>query len=184
MPFASLLVFVATPYVPIYEAMPSRAALSRPVPELKQIAWMKGTWRCHMHTFAVGSAPAHDAAQELYTAKFIMRNALNGEQSWLQVEDAKQRDLSFITFDPMAKRWVVTGIEWPVTYGTTVGMMMGNRLVATGTVTVFGRDYILRQTYTKLNNDAFRIFNEEQRPDGSWLPDDEYDFVRVHRKKA
>ena len=174
-----LMLLAPTHYVPIYEAMPPRSALKEPVPQLKQIAWLVGTWRCHAHSFAVGSAPAHDFGESTYSAKFIMRNPLNGEQPWLQLVDEATRDLSFITYDPMAKRWVVTGIEWPVTYGTSTGTMTGNRLVVTGTSTIFGREYRLRQTYTKVSDNAFTIFNEEQRPDGSWIPDDEYDFVRV-----
>ena len=180
--FLALMTLANSPYVPIYKAIPPRSVLAQRVPQLQQIAWMAGTWRCHAHSFAVGSTPARDFGQSNYTAKFIMRNALNGERPWLQLADDAGRDLSFITYDPLARQWVVTGIEWPVTYGTTTGSMRSNRLVVTGVTTIFGRDYRLRQTYTKLGNNAFRIFNEEQRPDGTWIADDEYDFVRTKSK--
>lgn len=48
-----------------------------------------------------------------------------------------------------------------------------------GSATVFGRKYRLRSTYTKQSNDAFTLVNEEQRPDGTWLRDDEYDYVHA-----
>jgi hypothetical protein len=146
---------------------------------------MIGTWRCHLHSFAVGSAPARDFGISTYRAQLIMPNALNGERSWLQMADTRNRDWSFITYDPMAKQWVVTGIEWPVTYGVSTGTMRGNRLVVSGKATIFGRDYRLRQTYTKRSNDAFTILNEELSPDGTWIRDDEYDFVRAtpHRRR-
>lgn len=169
----------ATSYQPIYQAMPPKDSFKKPVPQLKEIAYMSGTWRCHVHAFAVGSAPARDFGEKTYVGKFIMHNPLNGEQPWLQIEDEDHRDLSFISYDPLAERWVVTGIEWPVTYGAQTGKMEGNKLVVAGKVTVFGRDYLIRATYTKHSDDAFTIFNEEQLPNGSWLPDDEYDFVRV-----
>jgi hypothetical protein len=41
-----------------------------------------------------------------------------------------------------------------------------------GTVTVFGRLYQLRTTYTKQSDDAFTLVNEERRPDGTWLRDE------------
>ena len=180
--FLALTVMAASPYVPIYQAMPPRAVLARPVPELEYIAWMAGAWRCHTHSFAVGSTPSHDFGESTYTAKMVMRNALNRQRTWLQLADSASRDLSFITYDPMTKHWVVTGIEWPVSYGTSVGTIVGNKIVVIGDATVFGRQYRLRQTYTKLSNDAFKIFNEEQLPDGTWMPDDEYDFVRLKSK--
>jgi hypothetical protein len=170
------------PYVAIYQAMPSRSMLAQPVLELRKIAWMVGKWRCHIRSFAVGSTPARDFGESTYTARFIMRNALNGEKTWLQLADDATHDLSFITYDPMAKQWVVTGIEWPVSYGVSTGQLTGDSLVATGDSTIFGRKYRLRQSYTRLSDDAFKITNEEQRPDGSWIADDEYDFVRSKSK--
>lgn len=175
----NLLFLANTAYVPIYEAMPPRSVMAKRVPELQLISWMTGTWRCHARSFAAGSAPAKDFGETNYTAKLIMRNGLNGERTWAQLADAKARDLTLITFDPMARRWVMTGIEWPVSYGVSTGTMSHNRLVLTGNATVFGRDYYLRQTITKLSNDAFTILNEERRPDGTWLRDDEYDFTRA-----
>lgn len=177
----TLLLAASSPYVPIYQAMPPRAVLARPVPQLAQIAFMAGTWRCHVRSFATGTARAHDFGQTTYTGTFLMRNVLNGQKSWLQLADVRRRDLSFITYDPLAKQWVVTGIEWPVSYGVGTGTMIGNRLIVTSDVTVFGRRYHLRSTYIKHSNDAFTLLNEEQRPDGSWLRDDEYDYVRVKR---
>lgn len=172
---------LAAPYVPIYQAMPPREVLKQPVAELKQIAYMAGTWRCHVYTFATGKVAAHDYGYSPYTGSFIMRNALNGQRSWLQMVDERQRDLSFITYDPMARQWVVTGIEWPVSYGVQTGKMSANRLVVFGFATVFGHKYRLRTSYVKHTNDSFSLINEEQRPDGSWMRDDEYDFVRTRK---
>ena len=174
-----LLLLASTGYVPIYEAMPSRAVLKQPVPELKRLAWMTGTWRCHIHSFAIGSAPARDFGESTYSAKFIMRNPLNRERTWLQLADAAGRDLTLVTYDAMAHRWVMTGVEWPVSYGVSTGAMSRNQLVLTGDATVFGRNYHLRQTITKLSDNAFTILNEERRPDATWIRDDEYDFVRA-----
>lgn len=171
----------AAPYVPIYQAMPPRALLKRPVAELKKIAYMAGTWRCHTYAFATGKVPAHDYGYTMYTGTFIMRNVLNGQRQWLQLVDERERDLSFITYDPMARQWVVTGIEWPVSYGVSTGTMRANQLIVGGNVTVFGRNYRLRTSYVKHSNDSFSLINEEQRPDGTWLRDDEYDFVRVRK---
>lgn len=56
---AAVLAAVA-PYVPIYQAMPSRAAIKAPVRELAQIGWMAGTWRCHIYSFATGSVRSRD----------------------------------------------------------------------------------------------------------------------------
>jgi len=179
-----MLLLASSPYVPIYEAMPSRAILKRPVPELKHLGWMVGAWRCHVHSFAVGRAPARDFGESSYTAKFIMPNALNGQRTWLQLADTTSRDLTLLTFDPMARRWVLTGIEWPVSYGVSTGEMSGHRLVLTGGATVFGRNYHLRQTITKVGENSFTILNEERRPDGRWIRDDEYDFVRSASPKS
>lgn len=158
----AIVLAAVAPYVPIYQAMPSRAAIK-------------------VYSFATGSVRSRDYGETTYVAKFIMPNRLSGQRTWLQIEDARQRDLSFITYDPMAKQWAMTGIEWPVSYGVATGSMSGNRLVVTGNATVFGRPYFLRTTYTKKTNDAFTLLNEERMPDGKWMPDDEYDFVRVKR---
>lgn len=175
----AFLLAAATPYVPIYEALPPRTVLKQPIAELKHIAYMAGTWRCHVYSFSTGRVPAHDYGRTTYTATFIMRNLLNGQAVWLQIADKRGRDLSFITYDPLAKQWASTGIEWPVSYGVSTGSRHGEQLVMTGSATVFGRKYRLRSTYTKQSNDAFTLVNEEQRPDGTWLRDDEYVYVRV-----
>jgi hypothetical protein len=147
--------------------------LGHPAPEMRQVAWMIGTWDI---STTVDVQPGRKAEK----GRSVVTPALGGV--WLETRDTYpegNQDITYLGFDPVARRWVSTtvdGVGNSVT-NTAPGWKNG-KLVFVAAVTVVGEKALLRQTVTKTSDRAYVVTNEERLKDGSWRLLDTYRYAK------
>lgn len=148
-------------------------ALGHAAPEMKQVAWMTGTWDI---VTKVAGEPSR--APEKGTSR--VAPVLGGV--WLEIRDTYpqgNQDISYLGFNPVTKRWVsmtVDGVGNAVVNSTA--RWDRGKLVFTGDVTVLGEKATLRQTVAKESGRAYSVTNEERMTDGRWVLLDTYRYTK------
>jgi hypothetical protein len=152
-----------------------RSIMARPIRELSEIGWMQGTWS------VTGVTNKQDGTTQpipptTYVFSPIMKNR------WMFGADGRSADYLYITYDPFARHWVVLRFGNNPSYGmwTSERGWVGNRIdFITNFSFVNGREYRRRLTIIHKDPRTFGIYELEQQPDGSFIPDDAYDFKRI-----
>jgi hypothetical protein len=172
----------APPGASLYERVGARlaartdlATLGQPPPQLAQLNWLLGNWTVDVTVFATATT-----AQRNERGSSAVVPVLSG--TWLQITDTYPhgtQDLSLVTYNPVDRQWVSTGIDGAGNAVTSTGTWQDDKLVfETANVRIMGEALTLRQTLTRLNADEYTIRNEELLH-GSWRALDEYQYRRV-----
>jgi hypothetical protein len=151
-----------------------------PPRELEQMAWLHGTWLESGTAYATPTTPerVHEAHSTLIWKPVF-------QDHWLMAMDhadaEKARGVNYLTYDALTQQWIWVTIEVGViTLGVrTARAWDGNVLTFTSTIRILDEVTDLRSHLIKLSEDAWKVVNEEKRPDGTWLPIDEHRFTRV-----
>jgi hypothetical protein len=148
--------------------------LAHPIAELSTFGWMTGTWSAR-NVREIPEAKTHDLTVNTYVFAFTMKNR------WIFGADGKAKDEFYITFDPIARQYVLVRLEADPSYGIWVSSQgwRGNGIVFTSEVSyAYGQPYRRRVTIDHVNGRTFTIFDEEQLPDGSWSADDAMELTK------
>lgn len=147
--------------------------LGHPAPEMKQAAWMIGTWDI---ATTVEAEPGRAAEKGQSRVSPVLGGV------WLEIRDIYpqgNQDISYLGFDPVARRWVSTTVDGVGNSVTnTAPRWDKGRLVFVGNVTVIGEKATLRQTVAKASARAYTVTNEERMEDGSWRLLDTYRYTK------
>jgi hypothetical protein len=158
-------------------ANPSLAkAIGTPPPELREAQWLVGRWNVTSRVFATQRTP-----ERVDHGESVVQESVDG--IWLQSQDSydgRTDAISFITYDPVSRRWVSATMD---RYGQAItshaDRWAGDKLVfMLPEVTLLGERTTLRQTIEKRSNDEYRILNEERLASGKWIAVDEYVYRR------
>jgi hypothetical protein len=147
---------------------------SRPIRELSQIGWMQGVWNATgvSNTLEGTTIPIKPTS---YVFSFTMKDR------WMFGADGSAKDYIYLTFDPFAHRWVVLRFGSNPAYGMWQSEKgwVGNRIdFVTNFSYVDGRQYRRRLTIIHKDARTFGIYELEESPDGSYIPDDAYEFKK------
>jgi len=179
----------AAPFKTLYEALAERGEYDpktdtfkqarKEAAELDRIAWMEGDWRQVASIFANGAVPRSKAEMGVWT--ITLDRAANAVR-WAPREAPKEQ-IPFMTFDPYSRVWF--GAEsaadaWGIT--RSGANWTDAKIVTEGRMTIRGVECDLRQTVERVTSDEFVVFNDERRPDGSWVAIDEHRFFRASGK--
>ncbi len=148
--------------------------LAHPIGELSLFGWIPGTWSAH-NVQQLPGGKAHDLGLNTYVFAFTMKNR------WLFGADGKAKDEFYITYDPLARHYVLVRIEGNPSYGIWVSAQgwRGNAIAFTSPdAYANGHVYRRRVTIVKKDARAFTIFDEEQLADGSWAADDTVELTK------
>lgn len=153
------------------------AHLRAPAEEMKQIAWMAGTWEIESRVFRT-SSEAERVSRGTAEVSFKMGSR------WLYFHDTYPdggTDETYLSFNPFTKQWISMTVDG---YGNavtaTASKWEGNRLVFLARdIRVLGERVTLRQTMEKRSDTEYHVLNEERLPNGKWVALDEY----IYRKK-
>jgi hypothetical protein len=177
----------ASPKPTLYERVADKLAkrpdlekLGQPPAELEQVSWMLGEWTVEAKVYATPANP-----ESVEQGRCSITKVLG--DSWLQLADTYPegtQDLGFLTYNLVTRRWVSLGLD---SLGNSIAThgerWVSDRLVLTAPgVEIMGEVVTLRQTIVRTGQDEFRLVNEEQRPDGSWVALDEYRYRREGKK--
>jgi hypothetical protein len=131
------------------------AALGRPAPQMREAAWLIGTWEVSTELEEQGGPPASGTC--------VIAPAMGG--IWLEIRDSYpggQQNLAYVGYSVAERHWVIAAID---------GLNNANRGIAeawTGDRIAFEGDYVvlglaahLRQTLERNGANEFNIVDEE-----------------------
>ena len=147
---------------------------TRPIRELAQIGWMQGVWSVSGVTNRADSG-----TQPIKPTTYVFSPIMKGR--WMFGADGNAKDYIYLTFDPFARHWVALRFGDNPTYGMWQSDRgwVGNRIdFITNFSYVNGRQYRRRLTIIHKDARTFGIYELEQQPDGSFIPDDAFDFKK------
>ncbi|MBD5635988.1 MAG: hypothetical protein IAI49_16085 [Candidatus Eremiobacteraeota bacterium] len=150
------------------------ASLTRPIRQLATLAWLEGTWRAH-NVAELPNGRSRDLGINTYVFAPTMRNR------WIFGADGKAEDEFYITFDSLARHYVLLRLESNPSYGLWISNdgWQGNRIVFTSNFSYAnGRQYRRRVTLIHKDARTFGIYDEELLPNGNWTADDAVDLTR------
>lgn len=136
--------------------------------QMQRMLWLEGEW------VAVNRVPA-TAMNPSYEDHQVYRYRSNGDWICLVTRAGEQRP--HITYDAFSRQFMYVLSEGAFGVLRSPGWE-DNRIVFTGEMTMIGVNCVLRQTWTKENDDAFSSVNEERLEDGRWSVVDEWEFRR------
>lgn len=181
----------AAPFKTLYEVLAERGEYDakadtfketrKAAPELERIAWIIGDWRQVASVFPNGRVRGSKTEAGVWRLS-IDRSA--NSVRWAP-RDAPTEQIPFMTYDPYSGVWF--GAEsatdtWGVTRSST--NWTESKIVVEGHMTIRGVECDLRQTMERVKPGEFVVFNEQKRPDGSWIPIDEHRFFRAAASRA
>lgn len=152
-----------------------RESLSRPIGELARFAWMAGTWNARDIVQLPGGR-----TRDLGLNTYVFAETMKGR--WLFGADGKAKDELYITYDALAGQYVLVRIEADPSYGVWVSRSgwTGNQIAFTSSgAYADGRLYRRRVTIVRRDARSFSIYDDEQLPNGVWLPDDEIELTKT-----
>ena len=147
------------------------AAVGKPAAEMAAVSWLVGEWDVVATDTQPGSQPSKGSASitPLYGGV------------WLEMRDtypSGNQDLGYLGFSVTSRRWINVSMD---AYGhanlVSTDAWRDDRLVFEADFVIMGVATHLRQTFRKLNEDSFRVDNEE-RIGGAWRPVDAYVYTR------
>lgn len=143
-------------------------SISQPIRELAHIRWMIGTWN------ARSSEERSDGKMhERIRSTYVFATTMNDR--YVFGADGKARDYLFITYDPLARHWMMARLENNPSYAIWISEAgwKNDRIEFTSDASfVNGRKYYRRLTIVRKTDRSFTLSREEQLADGSWTPDD------------
>ncbi len=144
--------------------------------ELDSLNWLLGSWEVEVRVFATPTTPER-------TSRGSGEVALVLGGRWVSFADSYgtgTRDLGFLTIDAVTGQWrSVQLLPTGESVVTAADAWHDGRLVFTSPgVEIAGIPVTLRQTLERLGPQEYRIVNQEQLPDGSWVGLDEYHYRR------
>jgi hypothetical protein len=147
-------------------------AIGKPSPELQAARWLAGRWNVTARVFATPGNP-----ERVDRGQSTVEEVLGG--TWLQFRDTydgKVQDLSFLTCNPVTRRWISMTVDHTgnAVAATADGWRDGRLVFVTRNAEILGEPVVLRQTFEKRSAREYRVLNEEQLSDGSWVAVDEY----------
>ena len=105
---------------------------------------------------------------------------MNGR--WIFGSDGKSRDFFYLTYDVPANQWACVRIRSNPSYALAVsadGWKDGRITFSGDSSWLDGRHFRLRTTLVRRNARSFTLYDEEQLPDGAWIPDEQIEFTRA-----
>ncbi|MBI4752400.1 MAG: S9 family peptidase [Acidobacteria bacterium] len=152
--------------------------LGKPAPEMDQLKWLIGTWEITTRVFATQTTSERTEQGQGTVTPFM-------DGTWLSLADSYgpngPDDQGFMSYDPFTKKWISLAIDKSgIVMVTMADGWKDNRLIfCAPPVEILGVSVQLRQILEKRSETEYRILNEEQLPNGEWVPVDEY----IYRKK-
>ncbi len=164
------------PTIPDSMADPNvRGIIARPIRQLSQIGWMQGTWA------VTGVSNREDGTTvPVPPTTYVFSPIMNGR--WMFGADGRASDYIYLTFDPFTRRWVALRFGNNPSYGMWQSQKgwVGNRIdFVTNFSYVNGRQYRRRLTIIHKDARTFGIYELEEQADGSFIPDDAYEFKKT-----
>jgi hypothetical protein len=167
----------AGPFVPLSARADDSVvagARSAPIVQLRQAAWMSGTWDARVRV--AGAARQSPAGESSYVIDMTMKGR------WIFGAEGKGRDFFFLGYDPLASHWVLLQLDGSPGYALLVAPLGWQN----GHISFFGDasysdglQYRKRATISRVSARQFILSDEQVAPDGSYLPIDRYDFTKV-----
>ena len=139
--------------------------------ELKQFAWLAGSWDAINSVRATSVSPAYT---DTYPYTFQI------SEDGTSIDGVRgPKTAKFITFEPLSARWIMVLPQAAGTYGYLQSDgWNGDEIEFTGRVLMLGVDWEVRAKWLKRSDDEFYVENRELR-NGEWVIDDEF----VYRRK-
>jgi hypothetical protein len=150
------------------------AITARPIRELSQIGWMQGVWNVTgiVNTLEGTTIP-------IKPTTYVFSPIMKGR--WMFGADGGAKDYIYLTFDPFARHWVALRFGENPAYGMWESQRgwVGNRIdFVTNFSFVNGRQYRRRLTIIHKDARTFGLYELEETSDGSYIPDDAYEFTK------
>jgi hypothetical protein len=142
----------------------------KPAPELDQLKWLEGNWRCD------GKAPAGSMGPEhAYKSTMKVKRDLDGFWYVGEYEQKKSKEnpmavkaRSFIGFDPVAKKVVSVGVD---SFGGALqlsGVIEGDKVSSEGEGTMGGQKMGFKETFTR-TGDKGLTWHGELKMGKDWM---------------
>ncbi len=146
-------------------------ARRKPIAELARMGWIAGTWTAH-EAFEDRAKTGHDTT-------YVFAPTMAGR--WIFGADGDAADYVYITYDPLAKHWIMTRFGAGPSYGTYVSLAgWTGRQIAFDSISTFadGREYHRRTTFERRDRNHFALWDEERLASGKYMLDDRIDFTK------
>jgi hypothetical protein len=152
-------------------APPAKPAPPQPAPELAQVAWLLGAWRCDGKAPAGAlfpGSPAYDYKSRMTLKKdlkdFVV--SVDYEQLKTKVNPLGYRARGFMGYDSLVKKFYVFGVDSSGNWFHEAGEKDGDKLVAEGQGVMGGIKATIRETFTK-EGDRAMTWRGEVKPPGA-----------------
>jgi hypothetical protein len=163
------------PAVPAAVAPPTTPAAppvaAKPAPELAQISWILGSWRCDgkAPAGALGpGSPPYDYKSRMTLKKDLKDFVISSdyEQAKAKANPIGYHSKGFMTYDGSSRRFVVVGVDSGGSSFSETAERDGDKLVAEGQGQLRGLKTTIRDTFTKVG-DRGLSWRGEIKPPGA-----------------
>ena len=131
------------------------ASIGHPAPQMREAAWMIGSWNVSVAVEEVGGPPASGTS--------TIAPAFGG--AWLEIRDTYPRgaeNLAYLGYSVVEGRWISVTVDnlMNANRGTATAWT-GDRIVFEGDFLILGEPVHLRQSIERQGPDAFNVVAEE-----------------------
>jgi len=138
-----------------YAADPAAAAaLGRPASQMREVAWLIGTWDVSAVVDEQGAPPSSGTS--------VISPAFGG--AWLEIRDTYPRalNLAYLGYSVAEARWITVTLDNLTNAArSSAPAWTGGRIVFEGDYVILGLPAHLRQTIERQGDDAFSVVTEE-----------------------
>jgi len=159
----------AAPAAPAGAAPPTMAP-PKPAPELDQLKWMEGSWRCD------GKAPASAMGPE-HAYKSTMKIKRDLDNFWYVTEYEQKKSKEnpvavkargFLGYDPVAKKYESIGVDSVGGIVQLTGTLEGDKLSSMGEGSLAGQKIGFKEVITKTGDKAL-TWHGEMKMGKDWV---------------
>jgi hypothetical protein len=152
-------------------APPPKPVAPKPAPELDQLAWLVGSWRCDgkAPAGALGpGSPAYDYKSKMTLKKDLKDFVLSAdyEQAKTKANPLGYHGKGFMSYDGLAKKFVVVGVDSGGNWYSETAEKDGDKLISEGQGLMGGIKTTIRETFTKAG-DRTMSWRGEIKPPGA-----------------
>jgi hypothetical protein len=129
----------------------------KPAPEMAQLGWLVGSWKCDgkAPAGALGpGTPAYDYKSKMTLKKDLKDFVISAEYEQVKnkVNPFGYRGKGFMSYDGMAKKFVVVGVDSGGNWYSETAEKDGDKLVSEGQGLMGGTKTVIRETFTKVGD--------------------------------
>jgi hypothetical protein len=159
------------PVVAAPTAPPPKPVAPKPAPELDQLAWLVGSWRCDgkAPAGALGpGSPAYDYKSKMTLKKDLKDFVLSAdyEQAKTKANPLGYHGKGFMSYDGLAKKFVVVGVDSGGNWYSETAEKDGDKLISEGQGLMGGIKTTIRETFIKAG-DRTMSWRGEIKPPGA-----------------